>query len=80
MQIGDKVIISGGSDINWIKGIKPYYISTTINNNVTKAYKSKEICTISDSKIGSDNCEIFDLLSSSGIKLYGFYAWELSLC
>lgn len=80
MNIGNKVLITGGTDVNWTKNSdQPWYIKSNVVNNITNAYKSKEICTIVDIEKKSEELEIITLENSDGEKLTGFYNWELSL-
>lgn len=76
MKIGDKVIITGGNPNDWHKYGKPYYTNSILDNNVSKAYKNKEIVTICETEI-RDGEEVFDLITSKGDKLIGFNDWEI---
>lgn len=76
MQLGDKVIITGGLEEDWIINEKPYYLSSAIKNRVVQAYKDKEVCVVSEIEVKKD-VKVFNLMTNEGEKLSGFYEWEL---
>jgi hypothetical protein len=76
MQLGDKVIITGGVEADWAINEKPYYMTAATQNKVVQVYENKEVCVISEVEVQKD-VEVFNLLTNKGEKLSGFYEWEL---
>lgn len=79
MQVGDKVIITGGTAVNWGADNKPHYVMGLLDNEVTKAYREKEVCTVNAWRESTEHEAEIDILNPEGIRLSSFYAWELQV-